>query len=539
MKTEKIDITEKFIDGNFRECVYEIIDKKSPEPIFDCDVKEIVELNLLKKDISGLNGIEYFTALKVLNCGQNKITEIDVSKNKALTVLDCANNNLEYLDVFKNLELRELDFWNNNLEKIDISQNLKLEKLDCGCNSRLTSIDISKHILLTSYRCDECNSFKSIDVSKNTALKTLLFHSTRVKGIDVSNNPDLEELHCCYCGLKTVDVSKNPVLKWLSVDSNQLKTIDLSKNTKLRRFNCDFNNIVELDLSKNIKLKSLDCSQNKVSKLDLSKNAELVDLQCCGNMLTKIDISKNLKLDLERFLCHNYYEGDDLTIKVTELSELKIRRMPMTMHREMDYRRHLRDAYWELEKFFLKRKIELNEKFEWSQENREKIVEKSNDFMREFKAVFDEAKRQALILEERISNCDPYVNDYEMEVKLLFNYQDILENCGADNYNYNLLDEFMSDMCEISHNCGGHNSTQSVEERFSEKRYPIYINREENWNMENFPDDWDENMYVSYAVHQLVCDGILSFQDLLKISHFHSEVVVNIQKNDICLKDAF
>ena len=173
---------------------------------------------------------------------------------------------------------------------------------------------------------------------------------------------------------------------------------------------------------------------------------------------------------------------------------------------------------------FLKRKHELNKEFEWSQENREKIVEISDYFMREFQAAYDEAKKQSKILRERISDGDLFVNDCAFEIKLSFYYADIFEKCDDEKDDYDSdIDDFVSENCEIKYH--------SYRDYRYGRENPIYIDREDNWNIEIFPKDWDENMYVSYAVHQLVCDGILSFQDLLRIKHIFSEVVVRIQKN--------
>jgi len=187
---------------------------------------------------------------------------------------------------------------------------------------------------------------------------------------------------------------------------------------------------------------------------------------------------------------------------------------------------------WKYQEYFTDRYVKLRETFEWTQENREKIVEVSDKFMREFKLAYDEAKKQAEILEERIKNGDPFVNDYEMEINLSFGFSDIIEKCDDEKDDY---DEdfycFVENSTTIKCYLCGHSGYS--EKYFDEENEPIYLSKELNWNIEIFPKDWDENMYVSYAVHQLVCDGILSFQDFVKIDRFFSEVVVNIQKNDL------
>ncbi len=59
-------------------------------------------------DISNLKGIEAFTALTSLECSDNPLTSLDVSKNTALTLLSCTGNELTSLDVSKNTSLTEL-----------------------------------------------------------------------------------------------------------------------------------------------------------------------------------------------------------------------------------------------------------------------------------------------------------------------------------------------------------------------------------------------------------------------------------------------
>lgn len=79
----------------------------------DKEIAEITEIDVSKKNIHDLKGIEYFTALEYLNLDNNKLKSIDVSKNKALT----------------NLRLG----W-NNIDTLDVSQNTALEFIFCGGN---------------------------------------------------------------------------------------------------------------------------------------------------------------------------------------------------------------------------------------------------------------------------------------------------------------------------------------------------------------------------------------------------------------------
>ena len=92
--------------------------------------------------ISDLTGIEYFTALTYLFCGDNQIQNLDLSNNLNLSWLWCENNQITYLDITQNVNLVNLTCHNNNLTYIDLSgQNGFINLYLFGNN--LSSLDLS------------------------------------------------------------------------------------------------------------------------------------------------------------------------------------------------------------------------------------------------------------------------------------------------------------------------------------------------------------------------------------------------------------
>ncbi len=162
--------------------------------------------------------------------------------------------------------------------------------------------------------------------------------------------------------------------------------------------------------------------------------------------------------------------------------------------------------------FFFMRKWQRNREFEWTVENRKRIVEKSTAIMREIACTVEEARRQEAVLKKRLADGDSFVNDYEIECEILFAYWDIFENYDEKDYVAGL---FLEEQSTISFSIDN----------------PVQLDKELNWNIEIFPEDWDRDTYVSYAVHELCCHNIWSLQDFLKISEFYSEVNLRIQKN--------
>jgi len=73
-------------------------------------------------------------ALKVLLCGNEKLTLLDVSENTALTVLYCNFNNLTSLNVSKNTALTKLYCYGNNLTTLTLGTHNALTELYCNDN---------------------------------------------------------------------------------------------------------------------------------------------------------------------------------------------------------------------------------------------------------------------------------------------------------------------------------------------------------------------------------------------------------------------
>ena len=189
-----IDAT-NFPDENFRSVVAGTsIDKDADGYLSDEEIAAVTKLYVSEKNIASLKGIEFFTALTELDCENNLLTSLDVSKNTALKYLYCYNNQLTSLDLSKNTALTKLNCSVNQLTSLDVSKNTALQYLWCE-NNQLTSLDVSKNTALQYLWCEN-NQLTSLDVSKNTALISLDFSSNQLKSLDVSKNTALKELYC-------------------------------------------------------------------------------------------------------------------------------------------------------------------------------------------------------------------------------------------------------------------------------------------------------------------------------------------------------
>ena len=152
-------------------------------------------INVRRKNITSLSGIEYFTSFTTLDCFDNKISTLNLSKNKALTKIYCTHNKLTQLDLSKNTNLTELNCSNNQLKTLDLSKNYNLTDLICY----------------------------------NNLITTLKFE----------NNEVLRNIHCAYNKLAVLDVTKNKALIELNCINNLRNTIVIINPNKLSRLYID------------------------------------------------------------------------------------------------------------------------------------------------------------------------------------------------------------------------------------------------------------------------------------------------------------
>lgn len=102
---ENKDICSKMEDSKFKSFCLSYFDSNNDGKISSEEAVSVKKMDCENKGITSLKGIEYFTSLTYLNCRNNKLTSLDVSKNTKLVEFWCDYNNLTSLDVSKNTQL--------------------------------------------------------------------------------------------------------------------------------------------------------------------------------------------------------------------------------------------------------------------------------------------------------------------------------------------------------------------------------------------------------------------------------------------------
>ena len=78
---------EHFSDENFRAYVSSDCNRNSDGVLSTSGIAAKTLINLVNKNIASLQVIEYFTALTSLLCGENQLTELNISNNTALKAI--------------------------------------------------------------------------------------------------------------------------------------------------------------------------------------------------------------------------------------------------------------------------------------------------------------------------------------------------------------------------------------------------------------------------------------------------------------------
>ena len=123
-----------FPDANFRDYVSKLDGRIDGRRDGALDKKEsaLTEVNISNLTIRDLEGIKYFAELEKLDCTQNRLWDLNLSRNTKLKQLHCENNILTQLNLENQVDLEFLDCSNNRLTCLNLPSmpNLKEFKAD-------------------------------------------------------------------------------------------------------------------------------------------------------------------------------------------------------------------------------------------------------------------------------------------------------------------------------------------------------------------------------------------------------------------------
>ena len=172
---------ETFPDESFYRYVGQNLDQDGDNRLSTKELLAVKELSLGDEGITNLEGVQFFSALEVLDCCpsnlfntegtvkvanltwntelrevnlfSNPIRSLNVSSLTKLESLNVGGTWMQWIDLYNNTELRELWINDADFRGIDLTRNAKLAVLDACGNENLHGIDLSGcPILATAYR---------------------------------------------------------------------------------------------------------------------------------------------------------------------------------------------------------------------------------------------------------------------------------------------------------------------------------------------------------------------------------------------------
>ena len=180
-----------FPDANFRSYVAESCDTDRDGFLSADEIAAVTSIDVSRREIADLTGIEFFTALETLDCYDNYLTSLNVSANASLRWLNCCFNQLTSLDVSANAQLETLDCYDNYLTSLNVSSNASLRWLNC-CFNQLTSLDLRANAALAELFCKN-NQLTDLDVSANTNLYWFMCEGNHLTHLNLEHTQELSE----------------------------------------------------------------------------------------------------------------------------------------------------------------------------------------------------------------------------------------------------------------------------------------------------------------------------------------------------------
>ena len=137
--------------------------------------------------------LQNIPSLETLDCRNNTLTSLDISRNPKLKSLICNENQISALDFSNNKLLTNISCKNNKLTSLNVTGLSSLENVSCSDNAELETLVFSGCPVLTSVSCPNCR-ISTLDLSDNQNLRDLYASENYLDSLDISRCPNLIRL---------------------------------------------------------------------------------------------------------------------------------------------------------------------------------------------------------------------------------------------------------------------------------------------------------------------------------------------------------
>ena len=331
---------EKFPDENFRAYILNTLDLDKDEYLSENEIAKATVINLNGLGIKDLTGIKFFTALKTLDCSENKLTSFDITGLENLSELICnsqdvditakirqtfstgdykyktdlstlsltlenivnvtASNTESYFDkenliaYFKEIPTEIIYWYDVNFEDVLMSVYVKIsEEFEPVTPSEVPVEDVIESLRYEVK--DETNLASYIEamrfygVEKVTALK-IPTYITNVSGIEK------------FTGLQSLDLNANSSITSLNLSGSKIEYVEATACDELQEivlkncvnlFSLDVGNspkVVSIDVENCVNLETLSFPFCSVNNFNIAGCSALKVLECENNSLAELNL---------------------------------------------------------------------------------------------------------------------------------------------------------------------------------------------------------------------------------------------------------
>jgi Leucine-rich repeat (LRR) protein len=279
-------ISTQFPDPVLAKEVANLLNKSVNDRITQGDIDKILEINLEKKGITSIEGLEVFKNLVNILLPNNQITKID-SKNVPTNVqyISLYNNKITSFHLNDHPKLYTIALAFNNVSDFKISNIPNLEILDL-VDSKITSLSLSDYPKLDSLSLSNNNLLSDLRLSNLPKLRFLAISETdSLNQVTLKNFPSLKLIFSGNSGLQQLTLDNLPNLEQVLANNNQISSIVFKGLPNLKLIALQENGLQNIQLSNLPKLDSLFLSDNSLTTLNVSNLPSLRLLNVANNRL--------------------------------------------------------------------------------------------------------------------------------------------------------------------------------------------------------------------------------------------------------------
>ena len=260
------------------------IDLNNDNQISVSEAANISQLYIRNENIVNLQGIEFFTNLKIISLYRVNVANYDFS-----TLVNLESFDLSY------------DFYYGGvppigaIASINLSNCTNLKTLSL-LSGQLTSLDLSNNTKLEKLSISQQTAGLNINMLNQSNLRDITYYSPFTTNLDLVNCTGLLSLNVTGLGFTFLDLSGQQIINSVAVGYTAITNLNFSNNTFLENIYINSNSsLAGIDFGAIKDVFNLTVNDNAVTSLNLNNLIYLDYLICDGNPITSLQIKNVIR----------------------------------------------------------------------------------------------------------------------------------------------------------------------------------------------------------------------------------------------------